>query len=428
MSLSQDKEPIAQKSLRKRVYQLLEGAGGAKGSQVATHAVAAVILVNLVCVCAESVPSLASQWRPLFIAVELFTLAVLSAEYGLRLWVAIEFASYGKISAGRARIQFILSTAGLIDLIAILPFWFAYLLPPDFRILLAFRIVRFLKLARYSPGIQSLFEALYAERRALAGCFIILIGTALFAATAMHLVEGRIQPDKLGTIPQALWWAIVTLGTIGYGDVVPISAAGRVVAAVTILAGLIIMALPIGIIASAFADEVHRRDFVITWNMISRVPLFSGLSASEIGDIIKLLKARRLDAGAIIARRGEQADSMFFIADGEVEITVRGKKIRLGAGHFFGEIAVLQRSRRSATSTAIRRSNLLILDAHDLHALMDKDARIRERILKVATSRIGREIGTPAGDLIPEELGEDEARTSIKSSAQTFAAHRPRTG
>jgi voltage-gated potassium channel len=118
------------------------------------------------------------------------------------------------------------------------------------------------------------------------------------------------------------------------------------------------MALPIGIIASAFADEVHRRDFVITWNMISRVPLFSGLSASEIGDIIKLLKARRLDAGAIIARRGEQADSMFFIADGEVEITVRGKKIRLGAGHFFGEIAVLQRSRRSATSTAIRRSNL----------------------------------------------------------------------
>jgi voltage-gated potassium channel len=346
----------------------------------------------------------AARWATAFRAVEFVSLVLFTIEYGLRIWVAVELAPYRKMSAWTVRLRVALSPAGIIDLLAVLPFWLAPLLPPDFRVLLALRVIRFLKLARYSPGMHSLLEALHAERRALAGCLVILFGTGLFAATAMHLVEGRVQPDKLGTIPDAMWWAIVTLGTIGYGDVVPVTALGRVVASVTIFAGLIIMALPIGIIASAFAEEVHRRDFVITWSMISRVPLFSELNAIQVADIMKLLKAQRFEAGTIIARRGERADSMFFIADGEVEIAISGKKLRLGTGQFFGEIAVLQRSRRSATSVAVRRSNLLVLAAHDLHALMDREERIAERILEVAKSRVGREIVTPRGDVITEEL------------------------
>lgn len=414
MTLAQEKISALKKSLRARVYQFLLNDPWA--SRAIAPAIIVVILVNLAAVCAESAPSLALRWRSLFLAVELATLALLSLEYGLRLWVAAEFAPYRKLGAASARIRFALSAGGLVDLIAILPFWFAYFLPSDFRILLVLRVLRFLKLARYSPAIQSLFEALYSERRALIGCVIILFGATLFAAAAMHLVEGHVQPDKLGTIPDAMWWAIVTLGTIGYGDVVPITPAGRLVAAMTIFAGLIIMALPIGIIATAFAEEVHRRDFVITWSMISRVPLFSALSASEVGDIIKLLKARRFEAGAVIARRGERAESMFFIVDGEVEITIGGKKVRLGPGHFFGEIAVLQRSRRSATSVAVRRSNLLVLDARDLHDLMDKDARIAERIHEVAKSRAGHAIVTPQGDLIAEELEETKQKARPDSS------------
>ncbi len=157
------------------------------------------------------------------------------------------------------------------------------------------------------------------------------MGAALFSATAMHMAEGKVQPDKLGTIPDAMWWAIVTLGTIGYGDVVPVTAAGRLVATGTIMSSLIIMALPIGIIANAFAQQLHRRDFVVTWTMVSRVPLFAGLSASDVGDILKLLIARRVDAGEIIARRGAEADSMVFIVKGEVEITLGGRKVRLAA-------------------------------------------------------------------------------------------------
>ena len=182
---------------------------------------------------------------------------------------------------------------------------------------------------------------------------------------------------------------IVTLGTIGYGDVVPVTALGRVVAAITIFVGLIMVALPIGIVATAFADEIHRRDFVVTWGMVARVPLFAELEATDIADIMRLLHAQQVEAGDVIARRGEAAHSMYFIAAGEVEIELKNERVRLGAGHFFGEVAALRRTRRTATVTAVTRTSLLMLDAHDLHVLMDREPRIAERIREVARSRLG---------------------------------------
>jgi voltage-gated potassium channel len=206
-----------------------------------------------------------------------------------------------------------------------------------------------------------------------------------------------------------MWWAIVTLGTIGYGDVVPVTPLGRVIAAATIFAGLIMVALPVGIVATAFANEIHRRDFVVTWGMVARVPLFSELNAAEIADIMRLLRAQQVEAGEVLARRGEPAHSMYFVAAGEVEIELKHQRVRLGAGHFFGEIATLRRTRRSATITAITRVSLLVLDAHDLHALMEREQRIAERIREVARGRLGREVLTSKGDLITEELNEDTA-------------------
>jgi voltage-gated potassium channel len=394
-------------ALRHRLYGILEhGPVGDRAGRLAGQAIVVLIIVNLVAAVVDSVPAYAARYDTLLRAIELFSLVVFTLEYALRVWVAVEHAPYRHMTAGAARLKFMASPLGVIDLLAVLPFWLALVAPFDLRAVLVFRVVRFLKLARYSPGMRSLLSALYAERRALFGCLVILLGATLVAASLMYLVERDAQPAKFGTIPDAMWWAIGSLSTIGYGDVVPITVAGKLVAAATVVMGLVMMALPVGIVATAFADEVHRRAFVVTWGMVARVPLFSGLSAAEIADIMELLRAERVDAGEMVVRRGEPAHSMYFVAAGEVEIELPHDRVRLGTGHFFGEVSVLRRARRSATVTAVARTSLLVLDAHDLRALMERQPRIAERIREVARTRVAHRAMGGKGDLLAEELEE----------------------
>jgi voltage-gated potassium channel len=395
--------------LKRRIAEVLEEQVGDMPGRIVGRLIVLLILVNLVAVTLESVPALAARYGMLFFSIEIVSLLVFTVEYLARIWVAGAHPAHHHLQVGQARWRYMLSPAGIIDLLAVLPFWFSFLLPTDLRVLLMFRILRFLKLARYSPGMRSLLDALYAERRALIGCFVILLGAALISATAMHLVERHAQPEKFGTIPDAMWWAIVTLGTIGYGDVVPVTTLGRLVASVTIFGGLIMIALPVGIIATAFAEEIHRRDFMVTWGMVARVPLFAELNAGEIADIMRLMRAQTVEPGDLIVRRGEIARSMYFVAAGEVEIELKDNRIRLGVGHFFGEIALLRQSRRTATVTAITRTSLLVLDSHDLQALMEREPRVAERIDEVMRERLGEQTVTPKGDLVIEEL-EAEAK------------------
>jgi voltage-gated potassium channel len=398
-------KPDSLKDLRRRVYLLLEQGPVGDGASVwVDRALITLILVNLVAVALESVPSLRHAYAPIFAAIEYVSLVVFTVEYGLRLWVAVEHGPYRQLKPLRARLKYVLSPAGIVDLVAVLPFWFSPLLPDDLRVLLVFRIVRFFKITRYSPAMRSLIDVLHRERRALVGCLVMTVGVALVAAALMHLAEGRVQPDKLGTIPEALWWAIVTLGTIGYGDVVPVTALGKLIATVTILCGLIIIALPVGIIATAFAEQIHRRNFIVTWGMIARVPLFAELDAADISDIMGLLRAQVAEAGEVIVREGEPAHSMYFIAAGGVEVALKKKRLRLGVGQFFGEVAVLRRARRSATAVALTRTNLLVLDAQDLHALMQRDPRVARRVKEVVEKRVGREVIGPKGDIVAEEI------------------------
>jgi len=381
------------RELRRRVYHVLEqGPVGDRLSTAVDRFLVLLIVVNLMAVALQSIPRYESRYATTFAIIEFFSLVVFTVEYALRLWSAVEHGPHQHLSAKRARLKYALSAAGMIDLIAVLPFWFAMVLPGDLRFVLVFRMVRFFKFARYSPAMRSLLDVLYNERRALFGCLVIALGSALVAASLMHLAEADVQPAKLGTIPDAFWWAIVTIGTIGYGDVVPVTALGKLIATGTIFVGLVMMALPVGIIATAFAEQIQRRDFIVTWGMISRVPLFAELDAAEISNVMELLRAQVAEAGEVIMRAGDAARSMYFIAAGEVEIAIKGKKdrIRLGVGQFFGEVALLRRTRRSATVTAVTRTNLLGLDAHDLHALMRRDARIAARIRDVVEKRVGK--------------------------------------
>ena len=282
-----------------------------------------------------------------------------------------------------------LSLPALIDLLTILPFYLSLVSAADLRVFLVFRIFRFLKLARYSPGIRSLYEAMINERRALLACLVILASLVLVAASLMHLIEHQAQPEKFGTIPDAMWWAVVTLTTVGYGDVVPITPLGKCVAGIIAIMGLGMLALPVGIIATSFAEVIHRRDFVVTWGMVSRVPLFRDLDADDVAQIMRFLRSHTAQPGEIIVRRGELGHSMYFIAAGQVELD-RPKHPRaiVGEGDFFGELAALKPVRRTATARALVRTDLLMLDATDLRLLMAERPELGRRVEEASRMRV----------------------------------------
>ena len=367
---------------RTRVYAILEQALPDDQLSRLVHAILIILaLCSVSSVVLESVPSLRFRFENLFFVIELVTVTIFTIEYFLRLWVAPLHPPFRRLSALHAAFRYAISLPALIDLLTIIPFYLALVSPADLRVFIVFRIIRFLKIARYSPGMRSLYEAIVNERRALLACLIILGSLVLAAASIMHLAEHDAQPEKFGTIPDAMWWAVVTLTTVGYGDVVPVTALGKVIAGIIAIMGLGMLALPVGIIATSFAEVIHRRDFVVTWGMVSRVPLFSELDADDVAQIMRFLRSHTAVPGEILVRRGEIGHSMYFIASGQIELDrPNHQKSILSEGDFFGELAVLNPAPRTTTARALIRSDLLVLDASDLRLLMTDRPELGRRV------------------------------------------------
>jgi voltage-gated potassium channel len=392
--------------LRDRLYELLEHdhLPYSVGSRF-VRLIVFIIALDVVTMTLASVPEFDARFGELFTIIKIAAIAVFALEYAARLWSVVGHTQRST-SPAQDRLEYALSSLGIIDLLAFLPSSIV-LIAGDRAALMLLGMVPFLKLVRYSPAMRSLLSALYAERRTLVGCLVILTGAVLLFASLLYAIERNVQPDKFGTIPQAMWWAIVTLGTVGYGDVVPVTPLGKFVSAFAIVGGLTMIALPVAIISTAFADEVRRRDFVVTWGMLARVPLFSHLKAAEIADIMRLLRSQTIEAGEILVRRGDVASSMYFITAGEVEIELPSKRVKLSDGTFFGEIALLSRSKRSGTVTATRKTKLLALDAQDFHALIERVPDLAAHVQTTAKARLAA-TGDEAqkGDIDLEELAQ----------------------
>jgi voltage-gated potassium channel len=391
--------------LRDRLYELLEHdhLPYSIGSRF-VRLIIAIIIIDVLAMILASVPEFDARFGGLFTVIKIGAVAVFALEYAARLW-SVAGHSPRKLSPSRDRLEYVLSSLGIIDLLAFLPASMA-LIAGSRSTLVLFGVLPFFKLVRYSPAMRSLLSALHAERRTLLGCLVILAGAVLLFASLLYAIEHDVQPDKFGTIPQAMWWAIVTLGTVGYGDVVPVTALGKLVSVFTIIGGLTMIALPVAIISTAFADEVRRRDFVVTWGMLARVPLFSHLSAAEIADIMRLLRAQTIESGEILVRRGDAASSMYFITAGEVEIELPSQRVRLSDGTFFGEIALLHRTKRSGTVTARRKTKLLALDAQDFHALIERVPDLAAHIHRTAKARLADTEQARKGDLAAGEIAQ----------------------
>ncbi len=380
------------KNLRRHIFEIIEiGAGGHLIGRSFDIFMILLILLNVCAVALETVPAIAEPYTLEFLYFEIFSLSVFIFEYLLRLWTAVEYRSHpAAAGANHFRLRFALSPLMVIDFIAIAPTILLSFLGLDLRFLRVFRFLRLFKLMRYSPALSSLASVFYEERRALIATLIIMLGLVLFASSIMYYLERELQPEAFGSIPAAMWWAFATLTTIGYGDVVPMTTWGKIFGAMVMVLGVGVYALPIGIIASGFANEIHRRDFVIRWGLVANVPLFQGLDANLINTIAKRLRSQVADTGKLIAYEGENADKLFLIVSGAVRMRNSSGEYHLHKGAFFGAKSLLERTTYSANYVVTEKAQLLVLDANDFHHLLDHYPALKTRLSEADGADFGQ--------------------------------------
>jgi voltage-gated potassium channel len=374
---------------RREVHDILEVGGDAHPAGRAVNAfIIVLIFLNAIAFAAETVDALAVRYLAEFHAFNIFSVVVFTIEYVLRVWSAVDIPMLSRLPRWRARLRFAARPVMLIDLFAVLPFYLYWIVPVDLRILRVLRLFRLLKLVRYSPALQTLGRVLADEYRALLGALLVILVLLLFASTAMYLLEREAQPDKFASIPAAAWWALATLTTVGYGDVVPITPWGKLLGGVVMLLGVGMIALPVAIIATGFSQESSRHQFVVTWSMVARVPLFAAMDENEVAEITKLLYTRSYLPGVPMVRTGDAGDAMFIIASGEALVDIGpGKHVLLKEGDFFGEMALLERRRHRHDVVAKTRCRVYVLDALSLARLSRRHPEIMHRIRKVAEAR-----------------------------------------
>jgi voltage-gated potassium channel len=282
----------------------------------------------------------------------------------------------------------ICSITGFIDLIAVIAVPIALLcgVPQATAWLLASLWV--LKLAQDSPGFAQLQRVFVVEAKALASVFALFLIVLFLSSAAMFLIERQAQPTAFNSLPQALWWAVVTLTTTGYGDKVPITDLGRLLGGLVMICGIATFGLSTGILATGFAAETRRRNFIRTWDLVSKVPFFQSLDPAAITEITHLLRLLEVPERTAIIRRGKIGDCMYFIAGGEVQVDVKPAPVRLGPGAFFGELALLGDSVRSANVTTTMPSTLLILDLADFRTFTANHPDLKRAIDAEAQRRM----------------------------------------
>jgi len=283
--------------------------------------------------------------------------------------VASFIVRLGLASAERAGSAYLASAEGLIDLAAALTLPIGWLLayqPGDAPL---FALVWALRFVRDSRDLILFWRVLQRSRVALFSIASLFLVIFLTAATLAYVFERDVQPTAFGSVPRAMWWAIVTLTTTGYGDVVPATVWGRLLAGWVMVGGIVMFALQAGVIATALNDELRRRLFLHTWDLVMAVSFFQGLSAASTADIVRLLQRRDVAQGAVIVRAGEAGDTMYFIVSGEAVVQRTPDPITLGPGSFFGEMALLFGTPRSTDVIATKPSVLLVLDIADFREL-----------------------------------------------------------
>ena len=254
--------PQSMLMLRARVFQILDGdpASASPGARIINLIITIAILLSVMVVIIESYQPLYEAEKEFFIVFERVIIAFFTLEFLLRLWA--RGAAYAAENGGawRGCVSYLTSFHGIVDLLSIAPFYLQFMFPgADLRILRLLRLLRLLKVSRYNSALEDLMRAIMDERRSFVATLYILTIALTLSSALMYYVESSVQPDKLASIPHAMYWSIITLTTVGYGDISPVTPVGKVISSITALLGVSTVAMLTGIVASSFSNQLARR-------------------------------------------------------------------------------------------------------------------------------------------------------------------------
>lgn len=219
-----------------------------------------LIIGNVAATVLESVRSIADAHPAFFSGFEVFSVAVFSVEYVLRLWTCTENPAFAAAITGR--MKYAATPLAIVDLFAVLPFYVPFLIPVDLRfvrILRLMRVFRLLKLGRHSSALKFVKNAFFKEKEALTVAALVLVILVVFSSCLMFYLEHDAQPATFSSIPNTMWWAVETLTTVGYGDIIPVTPAGKLLGSFIAVLGIAMFAVPTGILAAAFLEEIRSQ-------------------------------------------------------------------------------------------------------------------------------------------------------------------------
>ena len=292
------------REVQNRLNQILERADvGDRVSRSIDLFLTALVIINIISITLESVPRFYSAYKTLFIWIEIISVGIFTVEYLCRVWVAPSKISGPRsfVGACKARAKYMLSFSGLVDLLSILPFYLRAFFPYlDLRILRALRLLRILKLSHYNSAMEDLFEAINEEKRSFYAASYLFAILFILSSTLMYFAEYRNHPTGFQSIPDSMYWALITLTTVGYGDITPITVAGKLIAVGSAILGVIVVALVTGIVASSFNSQMERRNIIFE-DQVRKALLDGILDHTEKADLERLRKEfgmtkRRADA------------------------------------------------------------------------------------------------------------------------------------
>jgi voltage-gated potassium channel len=371
---------------RRRLYRLLDPDSADRSARTFRLVHHTAVVAGIGIMMAVTVGPMEAAYELSLAIAFAIVAAFFVVEYVLRLIASPEKPGSDHYGPWQARLVWAVSFSGLFDLLCALPGVIALF---EWHAATIHGGIWMFKFIRYSPGLASLRRVVGNARDALLSVLLGFCIVLVVAATLAYLLERDVNPRDFGSIPNALWWAIVTLTTTGYGDVVPLTIGGRMLAGTVMVSGILVFALWAGILASGYAEESRRREFLRTWDLVAKVPFFHNIGAPLIAEVARLLRPREYQSGATIVRRGEQGDCMFFVVEGEVEVQIQPEPVFLGAGQFFGELALLTRAPRNASVIATKPCWALALDIVDFHELLARQPELARVIHEEAIRRLG---------------------------------------